>query len=1054
MAHTTAPHISFIPRRVLCGRCAGSCEEHLLSQQHPTEGYSGGAAWLVSRQLLQTVIIKPPSLSLSSFLQFPSPSCAISGKQRHPAASPALRVSGSASTRALYESTTPAVRLLLEKQRLNPADSAAHDRLTRGTEISGVTTTAGGVCPVLTAEDCKKDVEGFLESRHRHGRLYLIKQIQSVRGLNSGKLAMENPLAFLERYVSPTSPLAAWGGAAVMCLRFFELRLREQGRTRVELKEDEVVRHERIKRETQPGGPGAGHCYEPSLAATSGSVTYMDEGGALRFSQNEPTQQQQTRPARCRWCASDDYKCITKRAGHMSSNTNMKQGKTEQHKEGGCSSGGECSYILDAEEHCGRALAASMCLLPPSFPPHLLHQPSLLSSAQPSQLPLLSDTTETPPLRHPAPPQPSNDEAGTVVRCGSLTLLNVGECYLYRGGKQVYPVGYVAIRRFKALPRTHAALDRYFSLQRNSASYLDGSFPSRMSYVCTITSMSHSAYFCIDLLTPSVLLSSCPRRVSCTPQVSAYRDGSGDGVATKYAAADSLTAAGGTTAAGRGTTAAGRGTGCDGSSGTILTCRVSPLTRSFRLAEGPDLEVVYRQFLEHWESSDERSTQEGNARSTQEGNASERWRGLSVEEVLRGRETGYHFFGLDMPCVVERVRVKLVDELRQRVCKQALLRSDGSGAEERVQNRTCDFPKDNALTMCHKAAFNTRWQRMPSKGIEPELGEVTEDPCNITFLCDDLCTNTPPSPLFPPHTTSVHNKHNLQSNSTIPLLASAAQALRASLAADLFPPSFKATQATSATAGRATGGGARVFSAHDARLRTDRLRRDGDVGGSSEWEDMSISSGSLSPYLLETVSNNLVDDLKEVTTIRVYQASYSQTEKRAGGRMKAHSKFDDMPPAMQYRYLLSLPPERRLEMRSSRIHGFGLFCTEDIPMFEPVVEYVGDLIRNALADKREKQNEMELGGDGSCYMFRLDDLHVVDATRAGNMGRFINHSCEPNCVCRVTTCEREHKHIVIFAKTHLEAGTEITYDYQFNVEEESEKLQCRCGAPSCLGRMN
>lgn len=62
---------------------------------------------------------------------------------------------------------------------------------------------------------------------------------------------------------------------------------------------------------------------------------------------------------------------------------------------------------------------------------------------------------------------------------------------------------------------------------------------------------------------------------------------------------------------------------------------------------------------------------------------------------------------------------------------------------------------------------------------------------------------------------------------------------------------------------------------------------------------------------------------------------------------------------------------------------------------QPVIEYVGDVIRNCVSDKREALYEkLGGGGDGACYMFRLDDHYVVDATKAGNVSRFINHSCE------------------------------------------------------------
>jgi SET domain-containing protein len=49
-----------------------------------------------------------------------------------------------------------------------------------------------------------------------------------------------------------------------------------------------------------------------------------------------------------------------------------------------------------------------------------------------------------------------------------------------------------------------------------------------------------------------------------------------------------------------------------------------------------------------------------------------------------------------------------------------------------------------------------------------------------------------------------------------------------------------------------------------------------------------------------------------------------------------------------------------------------------------VIEYVGELIRQHVADRREKQYERM--GIGSSYLFRVDDDHVVDATKKGNLG--------------------------------------------------------------------
>jgi histone-lysine N-methyltransferase MLL1 len=64
---------------------------------------------------------------------------------------------------------------------------------------------------------------------------------------------------------------------------------------------------------------------------------------------------------------------------------------------------------------------------------------------------------------------------------------------------------------------------------------------------------------------------------------------------------------------------------------------------------------------------------------------------------------------------------------------------------------------------------------------------------------------------------------------------------------------------------------------------------------------------------------------------------------------------------------------------------------KDIEAGEMVIEYTGTIIRSILTDRREKYYESKEIG---CYMFRIDDDEVIDATMSGNAARFINHSCE------------------------------------------------------------
>lgn len=141
--------------------------------------------------------------------------------------------------------------------------------------------------------------------------------------------------------------------------------------------------------------------------------------------------------------------------------------------------------------------------------------------------------------------------------------------------------------------------------------------------------------------------------------------------------------------------------------------------------------------------------------------------------------------------------------------------------------------------------------------------------------------------------------------------------------------------------------------------------------------------------------------------------------------------------------------KKQLRFARSHIHDWGLFAMERISKGDMVIEYVGEIIRAQVADKREKAYERQ--GIGSSYLFRIDEDLVVDATKKGNLGRLINHSCDPNCNARIITINGEKK-IVIYAKQDIELGDEITYDYHFPIEQD--KIPCLCGSAKCRGYLN
>nr|AAM29656.1 SD13650p [Drosophila melanogaster] len=134
----------------------------------------------------------------------------------------------------------------------------------------------------------------------------------------------------------------------------------------------------------------------------------------------------------------------------------------------------------------------------------------------------------------------------------------------------------------------------------------------------------------------------------------------------------------------------------------------------------------------------------------------------------------------------------------------------------------------------------------------------------------------------------------------------------------------------------------------------------------------------------------------------------------------------------------------------SKIQGLGLYAARDIEKHTMIIEYIGEVIRTEVSEIREKQYESKNRG---IYMFRLDEDRVVDATLSGGLARYINHSCNPNCVTEIVEVDRDVR-IIIFAKRKIYRGEELSYDYKFDIEDESHKIPCACGAPNCRKWMN
>jgi SET domain-containing protein len=122
--------------------------------------------------------------------------------------------------------------------------------------------------------------------------------------------------------------------------------------------------------------------------------------------------------------------------------------------------------------------------------------------------------------------------------------------------------------------------------------------------------------------------------------------------------------------------------------------------------------------------------------------------------------------------------------------------------------------------------------------------------------------------------------------------------------------------------------------------------------------------------------------------------------------------------------------------RRSKVHGFGVFALEPINKNRRIVQYDGELIDH----KESLRRETRYLERGEIWCFTVNRRWVRDANVGGNVARFINHSCAPNCYSQIAG-----NVIWIRAARNIESGEELTYDYYTDGEQV---IQCRC-RPGC-----
>ena len=135
-----------------------------------------------------------------------------------------------------------------------------------------------------------------------------------------------------------------------------------------------------------------------------------------------------------------------------------------------------------------------------------------------------------------------------------------------------------------------------------------------------------------------------------------------------------------------------------------------------------------------------------------------------------------------------------------------------------------------------------------------------------------------------------------------------------------------------------------------------------------------------------------------------------------------------------------VPQLPKVIRKPSKTHGFGVFAAQPINNNTRIIDYAGELIRN----KRSGAREARYLAKGCIWVFRVNRAWSRDAAVGGNIARFINHSCTPNCWIEVAD-----KTIWIRASRRLRKGEELTYDYS-TVGDKTMPCLCRPGCTAML----
>ncbi|KAJ1393273.1 SET domain [Sesbania bispinosa] len=154
----------------------------------------------------------------------------------------------------------------------------------------------------------------------------------------------------------------------------------------------------------------------------------------------------------------------------------------------------------------------------------------------------------------------------------------------------------------------------------------------------------------------------------------------------------------------------------------------------------------------------------------------------------------------------------------------------------------------------------------------------------------------------------------------------------------------------------------------------------------------------------------------------------------------------------------------RVKIVRDRRKGWGLCADQFIPKGQFVFEYAGELLTTKEAQRRQLcYDELALHGRFSSALLVVRE-HLpsgkaclrlnIDATRIGNVARFVNHSCDGGNLSTklVRSSGALFPRLCFFALKDIQEDEELTFSYG-EIRKRPNGLPCYCNSPSCFGTL-